>query len=38
MRWLFQGNPNYYKVIEAIRDFEQLHWTVLDRPLLRSEF
>ena len=28
MRWLFQGNPNYYKVIEAIRDFEQLPWTV----------
>jgi IS4 transposase len=28
MRWLFQGNPKYYKVIEAIRDFEQLPWTV----------
>ena len=28
MHWLFQGNPRYYRVIEAIRDFEQLPWTV----------
>lgn len=26
--WLFQGNPKYYKVIEAIRDFEQMPWLV----------
>jgi len=24
MFWLFQGNPKYYKVAEAIRDFEQV--------------
>ncbi|WP_017711163.1 EVE domain-containing protein [Prochlorothrix hollandica] len=28
MFWLFQGNPKYYKVTEAIRDFEQVPWTV----------
>lgn len=28
MYWLFQGNPRYYKVVEAIQDFEQLPWTV----------
>lgn len=26
--WLFQGNPKYYKVIDAIRDFEQMPWLV----------
>ncbi|MFM7369652.1 MAG: EVE domain-containing protein, partial [Sphaerospermopsis kisseleviana] len=26
--WLFQGNPKYYKVIEAIKDFEQMPWLV----------
>ncbi|MFZ9736399.1 MAG: EVE domain-containing protein [Prochlorotrichaceae cyanobacterium] len=28
MYWLFQGNPRYYKVLDAIQDFEQLPWTV----------
>ncbi len=26
--WLFQGNPKYYRVIDAIRDFEQMLWLV----------
>lgn len=26
--WLFQGNSKYYKVIDAIRDFEQMPWLV----------
>jgi predicted RNA-binding protein with PUA-like domain len=26
--WLFQGNPKYYRVIDAIRDFEQMPWLV----------
>ena len=24
--WLFQGNPKYYRVIDGIRDFEQMPW------------
>ncbi|MEA5595736.1 MAG: EVE domain-containing protein [Nostocales cyanobacterium 94392] len=24
--WLFQGNPKYYRIIEGIRDFEQMPW------------
>ncbi len=26
--WLFQGNPKYYRVIEALRDFEAMPWLV----------
>jgi EVE domain len=26
--WLFQGNPKYYRLLEAIRDFEQMPWLV----------
>lgn len=26
--WLFQGNPKYYRIIEGIRDFEQMPWLV----------
>lgn len=26
--WLFQGNPKYFRVLEAIRDFEQMYWTI----------
>jgi len=26
--WLFQGNPKYYRIIDAIRDFEQMPWLV----------
>ncbi len=26
--WLFQGNPKYYQIIDAIRDFEQMPWLV----------
>jgi len=26
--WLFQGNPKYYRVLDAIRDFEQMLWLV----------
>lgn len=26
--WLFQGNPKYYRVKEALRDFERLPWSV----------
>lgn len=26
--WLFQGNPKYYRVREAIKDFEQMPWLV----------
>lgn len=26
--WLFQGNPKYYRLIDGIRDFEQMHWLV----------
>jgi len=22
--WLFQGNPKYYRIIDGIRDFEQM--------------
>lgn len=24
--WLFQGNPKYYRLIEGIRNFEQMLW------------
>ncbi|MBD2457288.1 EVE domain-containing protein [Nostoc sp. FACHB-87] len=24
--WLFQGNPKYYRIIDSIRDFEQMPW------------
>lgn len=24
--WLFQGNPKYYRIIDGIRDFEQMPW------------
>ncbi len=24
--WLFQGNPKYYRVLDAIRDCEQMPW------------
>ena len=26
--WLFQGNPKYYRLGDAIRDFEQMPWLV----------
>ncbi|KOR36108.1 hypothetical protein AM228_14535 [Planktothricoides sp. SR001] len=26
--WLFQGNPKYYKVTQAIQDFEEMLWLV----------
>ena len=26
--WLFQGNPKYYRVFDAIRDFDQMSWLV----------
>ena len=26
--WLFQGNPKYYRVLDGIRDFEQMSWLV----------
>ncbi|MFL9458476.1 MULTISPECIES: EVE domain-containing protein [Nostocales] len=26
--WLFQGNPKYYRVLDAIKDFDQMPWLV----------
>lgn len=26
--WLFQGNPKYYRVLDGIRDFQQMPWLV----------
>jgi len=26
--WLFQGNPKYYRVAEAIRDLNEMTWIV----------
>lgn len=26
--WLFQGNPKYYRVLDAIRDFGEMPWLV----------
>jgi predicted RNA-binding protein with PUA-like domain len=26
--WLFQGNPQYYRVLDAIKELEQLPWLV----------
>ena len=26
--WLFQGNPKYYRVLDAIRDFAQMPWLI----------
>ncbi len=26
--WLFQGNPKYYQVVQAIQDFEEMLWLV----------
>ncbi len=26
--WLFQGNPKYYLIVDAIQDFEQMPWLV----------
>lgn len=26
--WLFQGNPKYYRIKDAIRDFEEMPWLV----------
>jgi predicted RNA-binding protein with PUA-like domain len=26
--WLFQGNPKYYRIVDAIRDFAQMPWLV----------
>lgn len=26
--WLFQGNPKYYRVLDSIKDFEQMPWLV----------
>ncbi len=24
--WLFQGNPKYYRVLDALRDYQQMPW------------
>lgn len=26
--WLFQSNPKYYRIMDGIRDFEQMSWLV----------
>ncbi|MDY7055301.1 EVE domain-containing protein, partial [Limnospira fusiformis] len=26
--WLFQGNPKYYRVLDGIRDFQEMPWLV----------
>jgi predicted RNA-binding protein with PUA-like domain len=26
--WLFQGNPKYYRILDAIRDLEEMPWLV----------
>ena len=26
--WLFQGNPKYYRLLDAIRDLEEMPWLV----------
>jgi len=26
--WLFQSNPKYYRIMDGIRDFEQMLWSV----------
>ncbi len=26
--WLFQGNPKYYRILDALRDHEQMPWLV----------
>lgn len=26
--WLFQGNPKSYRVLDGIRDFDELYWQV----------
>jgi|GEM_PF-4267640 len=28
---LFQGNPKYYRILDAIRDFYTLEWRVTQR-------
>lgn len=30
LHWLFQGNPKYYRVFDAIRDFDTLEWRVTE--------
>lgn len=27
--WLFQSNPKYYRIMDGIRDFEQMLWSVM---------
>lgn len=26
--WLFQGNPKYYRILDGIRDFDEMPWLV----------
>lgn len=26
--WLFQGNPKYYRILDAIRNFDEMPWLV----------
>jgi predicted RNA-binding protein with PUA-like domain len=26
--WLFQGNPKYYRILDALRDFDEMPWLV----------
>jgi predicted RNA-binding protein with PUA-like domain len=26
--WLFQANPNYYRLLEAIKELEEMYWLV----------
>lgn len=26
--WLFQGNPKYYRILDALRDFDEMYWPV----------
>ena len=26
--WLFQGNPNFYRLLDAIRDLDEMFWLV----------
>ncbi len=26
--WLFQGKPKYYRILDALRDFDEMYWPV----------
>ncbi|BAZ85740.1 hypothetical protein [Dolichospermum compactum] len=34
--WLFQGNPQYYRVLDAIKELEQIPWLVTLDVMLMS--